>query len=345
MRNLLSLRKSMSEDRQKDLFENKDRKKDIASINRLFQDVERYRKSDNFKKMLDFYASFPYLGVYNAALVEQQRPGARMVLTVKKWAELYGRKIKPNARPVIILLPFGPVEFLFDIYDTRPIGKYNKAEDNFIIERIINVHSAECKYDVGFYLNNLRENLPKFGIAYHNYYVVGSEIQSEIRINDSEELRIKINRDQSITHNSHFILSVRSGANDAEQLASIFHELGHLFCLHLAYPWFKDRSYTKEVKEFEAEVVSYLVCSRIGIKTQSIEYLAYYVEEKEEIPPIDIERIFDAVDLIEQIIKGKRDVNKCLLYKKDKDFKAKVDIEKEKKRQERERAKALKRIY
>ena len=327
----------MSEVKQKDLFENRGREKDISSINRLFQDVERYRKSDNFKMMLDFYASFPYLGVYNAALVEQQRPGARMVLTVKKWAELYGRKIKPNARPVIILLPFAPVEFLFDIYDTRPIGKYNRTDDNFIIERIINVHSAECKYDVGFYLNNLKENLPKFGIAYHNYYVVGSEIQSEIRIDNSEELMIKINRNQSIIHNSHFFLSVRSGANDAEQLASIFHELGHLFCLHLVYPWFKDRSYTKEVKEFEAEVVSYLVCSRIGIKTQSMEYLAYYVEEKEEIPPIDIERIFDAVDLIEQIIQRKRDITQCLLYKKDKAFKAKVDKVKDSLKKEKER--------
>lgn len=328
---------TMSEVKQKDLFEDKDREKDIASINRLFQDIERYRKSENFKMMLDFYASFPYLGVYNAALVEQQRPGARMVLTVKKWAELYDRKIKSNARPVIILLPFYPVEFLFDIYDTRPNGKYSKTEDNYVIDRIINRHKAECKYDVGFYLNNIKENLPKFGIAYHNYYVVGSEIQSEIRIDDSEELRIKINRDLSIIHNSHFILSVRSGADDAEQLASIFHELGHLFCLHLSYPWFKDRSYTKEVKEFEAEVVSYLVCSRIGIRTQSMEYLAYYVEENEEIPAIDIERIFDAVDLIEQIIKGKRDISKCLLYKKDKTFKEKVDKVKESLKKEKER--------
>ena len=335
----------MSDIKQKDLFENKDREKDIASINRLFQDVKRYRKSDNFKMMLDFYASFPYLGVYNAALVEQQRPGAKMVLTVDKWAKLYKRKLKPNARPVIILLPFYPVEFLFDIYDTRPNGKYNKVEDNFVIDRIINRHRAECKSEVGFYLSNLKENLPKFGIAYHNNYVVGSEIQSEIRVDDSEELRVKINKDQYIRHNSYFILSVRSGANDAEQLASIFHELGHLFCLHMAHPWFKDRSYTKEIREFEAEVVSYLVCSRIGIRTRSMEYLAYYVQDNEEIPPIDIERIFDAVDLIEQIIKGKRDVTKCLLYKKDKAFKEKVDKEKELIKQEHIKAKALKGSY
>ena len=335
----------MSEVKQQDLFENKDREKDIASINRLFQDVKRYRKSENFKKMLDFYASFPYLGVYNAALVEQQRPGAKLVLTVKKWKELYDRKIKPNARPVIILLPFYPVEFLFDIYDTRPNGKYNKVEDNLVIERIINLHKADCLHNVSFYLDNIEGNLPKYGIAYHTNYIVGSEIQAEIRIDDSEELDVRTNRDSYVKHNSHFILSVRSGANKAEQLASIFHELGHLFCLHLAYPWFKDRFYTKEVKEFEAEIVSYLVCSRIGIHTHSMEYLAFYVNDNEEIPNIDIERVFDAVDLIEQIIRGNRDITKCLLYKKDKVFKEKVDTEREKIKKEKERAKVLKSSY
>lgn len=330
----------MSDDKQKDLFDDNNRAKEIASINRLFQDVKRYRKSENFKMMLDFYASFPYLGVYNAALVEQQRPGAKMVLTVKKWSELYKRKIKPNARPVIILLPFYPVEFLFDIYDTKPIGNYNKVEDHLAIEQIINLHKAECKHDLYFYFSNLEENLPKYGIAYHNNYVVGSEIQAQIGIDNSEELDVKINHDYFIRHNSHFILSVRAGASKAEELASIFHELGHLFCLHMVHPWFKDRSYTKEVKEFEAEIVSYLVCSRIGIHTHSMEYLAHYVDENEEIPNIDIERVFDAVDLIEQIIKGNRDITKCLLYKKDKAFKEKVDIIKAEIKKKQEQAKA-----
>jgi hypothetical protein len=113
----------------------------------------------------------------------------------------------------------------------------------------------------------------------------------------------------------------------------------------MVYPWFKDRSYTKEVKEFEAEIVSYLVCSRIGIHTHSMEYLAFYVNDNEEIPNIDIERVFDAVDLIEQIIRGNRDITKCLLYKKDKVFKEKVDTEREKIKKEKERAKVLKSSY
>ena len=76
--------------------------------------------------------------------------------------------------------------------------------------------------------------------------------------------------------------------------------------------------------------------------TPSIEYLSYYVDEKGNIPSILINRIFDAVDLIEQLVKEPRDVTKCLLYKKDEAFKEKVDKEKELIKQEQAKAKAAK---
>ena len=118
--------------------------------------------------------------------------------------------------------------------------------------------------------------------------------------------------------------------------------MGHLFCHHISYPWWKDRFYTKKEKEFEAETVSYLVAKRLGIYTPSIEYLSYYVDGKDNIPSILINRIFDAVDLIEQLVKEPRDVTKCLLYKNDDEFKEKVDKEKESIKKEKEREKALK---
>ena len=132
----------MSKNKQLDLFYEDVRDKDISSITRLFRDIKLYRKCSEFKKKLDFYSNFPYLGVYNAALVEQQRPGARLVLTVKKWEKLYNRRIKTNARPVIILMPFYPVDFLFDISDTTPIDNNRKKEDNLVIEGIINMNKA-----------------------------------------------------------------------------------------------------------------------------------------------------------------------------------------------------------
>lgn len=332
----------MSEDKQLDLFDEEKRNKERTSIDRLFQDVKQYRNSSEFRKKLEFYTNFPYLGVYNAALVEQQRPGARFVLTAEKWKEDYNRKIKINARPVIILMPFYPVEFLFDISDTKQIDKTRKEDENFIIEQIIKEHMATCKSDVSFYMKNLKENLPKYGIHYSIDYQVGSQIHAEIRLDQSEKMHIKVNKDHYIEHHNHFTISVSSRTDEVGQLARILHELGHLFCHHIAYPWWKDRFYTKAEKEFEAETVSYLVAKRLGIYTPSIEYLSNYVDEKGNIPSILINRIFDAVDLIEQLVKEPRDVTKCLLYKKDEAFKEKVDKEKELIKQEQAKAKAAK---
>ena len=332
----------MSEDKQLDLFDEEKRNKERTSIDRLFQDVKQYRNSAEFRKKLEFYTNFPYLGVYNAALVEQQRPGARFVLTAEKWKEDYNRKIKTNARPVIILLPFYPVEFLFDISDTKQIDKTRKEDENIIIERIINRHIASCQSEVGFYMKNLRENLPKYGIHYNSDYQVGSEMRAEIRPDCSEKMYVKINKDHHVEHHNHFTISVSSRADEVEQLAKILHELGHLFCHHIACSWWKDRFYTKAEKEFEAETVSYLVAKRLGIYTPSIEYLSYYVDEKGNIPSILINRVFDAVDLIEQLVKEPRDVTKCLLYKNDEAFKEKVDKEKELIKEELAKKKAAK---
>ena len=254
----------------------------------------------------------------------------------------YNRKIKTNARPVIILLPFYPVEFLFDISDTKQIDKTRKEDENIIIERIINRHIASCQSEVGFYMKNLRENLPKYGIHYNSDYQVGSEMRAEIRPDCSEKMYVKINKDHHVEHHNHFTISVSSRADEVEQLAKILHELGHLFCHHIACSWWKDRFYTKAEKEFEAETVSYLVAKRLGIYTPSIEYLSYYVDEKGNIPSILINRVFDAVDLIEQLVKEPRDVTKCLLYKNDEAFKEKVDKEKELIKEELAKKKAAK---
>ena len=53
--------------------------------------------------------------------------------------------------------------------------------------------------------------------------------------------------------------------------ATLVHELAHLYLGHLGTPshhWWPDRArLVPEVKEFEAESVSYLVCGRAGIDT------------------------------------------------------------------------------
>ena len=307
----------MSEDiKQLDLFEENNHEKDFSTLDQLFKDVKRYRKGSVFMKKLEFYSKFPYLGVYNAELVSQQLPGARLVLTAKKWGELYHRKIKTNARPLIILVPFYPVDFLFDVTDTKPIDYTRKVEENFVIENIINDFIDSCMNSTGYYMERLMINLEKNGIYYNDRYLAGSELFAEIREDKTETLYVQVYRDLSISNRSHFILSVNSYANEAKKMALIFHELGHLFCHHFNCAWWEGRQCTTNQKEFEAETVSYLVCQRLGIRTHSVEYLANYLDKKGLIPEISAELVFQAVDIIQSMASGYMSIVDCLLYKK-----------------------------
>lgn len=334
----------MSEAKQQDLFDEEQRDKELSTIDQLFKDVKRYRKCSEFQKRLEFYSSFPYLGVYNAELVAQQRPGARFVLTAKKWSEKYNRIIKANARPLIILVPFHPVDFLFDVTDTKPIDNIKNVDDNAVIERIIERYMFDYKRGEGFYMENLWVNLEKQGI-YYKRIIASSELHAEIRTDQSEQLFVQVYKDVELSHHNYFTISVNSGLSRTEELSRIFHELAHLFCHHFTSPWWEGRPCSTTEKEFEAETVSYLVCQRLGIKSHAVEYLADYFAENNLIPEISAELVFQAVDIIQDMASGYMSVIDCLLYKKDKEFKAKVDIEREKRKQEREQAKVLKQSY
>ena len=86
---------------------------------------------------------------------------------------------------------------------------------------------------------------------------------------------------------------------------TLVHELAHLYCGHLGTPndrWWPDRQgLSITVREFEAESVSYLVCTRLGIDTASDEYLAGYVRRCPATPPISLDRVMKSVWLLDQM--------------------------------------------
>ena len=47
--------------------------------------------------------------------------------------------------------------------------------------------------------------------------------------------------------------------------------------------------------------MAYLVCLRCGIDISSEQYLSHYVWEREQVPPISLERVMKAAGLIESM--------------------------------------------
>ena len=293
--------------------------------------VEEYRNSDDFKQMLDFIGRFKWLAPYNAMLVQMQLPGARLVLNGKDWAA-YNRRPKKNARRLITLKNFGPIQCMFEYGDTEHIPGTIEYEESKIFEKwdkILQGSNGEPSKDE---VENLHWNLPQLGIfldcnleavnTYGGYLSHYADGEVTFHVTDKSTAKAK----------SDFIISINGRVKNASQFHTLCHELGHLFCKHLYYDRSKERDLTIEQCEFEAETVAWLVCKRRGINNPSEAYLSTYAP-KGLIPICSTEMIMKAVTRIETLLTTKMNIKSSPWYEKNKSLKGLVEsIEAESKR-------------
>lgn len=307
-----------------------------ALLDNLFEEVKAFRYSKDVKALFDYCRRMQHLSAYNAALVYTQQPGNQLVLPAKKWGE-EGRIVKPNARPLIILLPFGPVGFVYDISDTEPMhGKDSDDEKERLLDKYI-IHPFTSTHNdlFGFKreMEFLKYNMPFYGIKY-DMMRAGSSLGAQIEVFNDAIINVPIEKKRdgspcvSIKYGSRFWIDVNDKADLTEELASLTHELGHLFCHHLYINdnWWKHRRISEQSKEFEAESTAWLVCYRLGIDSRSIEYLSGY-KDNDLIPPVSFESIFRAVNTIENMMSKRLTYKDGYLYKYDDLFKRTADRE------------------
>lgn len=290
-------------------------------LDELYSSIQSYREGDAFIKMMEFCAEFHMVGAYNAMLIKTQREGVQYALTVSRWAK-YNRRPKADARPVMILMPFAPVEFLFDVSDTEHIPGTPDVKYEEELEHLANPFKVEGHLDPGDY-GMLLYNLKFLGIMLNNHLFAGGALAAKICQEEGRE-------NQTIMYNGkyrgvmfpyYYRLSVNGNESDEEQFVSICHELGHFFCRHLAPPsedwweWRQGLSHAQE--EFEAECVAWVVSKRHGINPiHSAEYLA---NKSREIPEIAMGTIMSAVDKIERLF-SKINPTESMLYKCSDEF-------------------------
>lgn len=304
-----------------------------SNLDALWQTVKSYRESKNFMDVLKACVRLRSLAPYNAMLVEIQRPGASYVLSEKEWRTKFDRGIKPNARPVMVLVPFGPVDFLFEINDTYPLRSelFSKSIED-TLEEIAAPYKT--KHDVSDkQLNHLIKQLSCHSIAIDTGFIAGADFGAQIELltSNSYTIYIPYNKDRFVRWDADYLLSVNSKAQNGECFASICHELGHLFCYHLISPrnWkrWDVRKISHGAREFEAESVSWLICELLCIGNPSEKYLSHYLDSNHEIPPeVSIERILSATKDVMKLCSLEKRISyrDGLLYKNCDDFKEKI---------------------
>ena len=292
----------------------------------LFREVNSFRHASEVEDLFNYCIKMQHLSAYNASLVYIQQPGNQLVLTPQQWYK-EGRQIKPNARPLVILMPFCPVSFVYDISDTLPIEDTpDEAAKQKIIERYINqcdINSQEIAEMCHEKIKLLVENMPIFGVKYE-YMEAGNRLMANIRPYYEGVVEVPIKRDFRVNYSSLFWIGLNKKLDDITQFTSLCHELGHLFCHHMPMEikstiFYRHRPMPNDIEEFEAESVAYLVCRRLGITNRSAEYLSGY-KKNEELPTVSFENIFRAVNTIEKMLQTKMPYKEGYLYKYDSHF-------------------------
>ncbi len=253
-----------------------------AMLDRLIDEARLYRTSTDYKELLRFVARLRNFAPFNAMLLHLQKPGLTYAATAADWRVRFKRSPKPDARPLLILWPFGPVALVYDIQDTdgEPLPKdvesfyaRGASTDKAIaeaIERIAGKGVAVTYFDAGD---------AKAG------HIVVRRKSSDPKLYSAYEIGLNRNHPP------------------ATRFVTIAHELAHLFLGHLG-PDEKLRVPERPVgdlpqREIEAESIAYLVAARNGLESNSRSYLSRFVDP---LPPLDRYTGMRAAGQVEQML-------------------------------------------
>ncbi|WP_448072479.1 ImmA/IrrE family metallo-endopeptidase [Georgenia yuyongxinii] len=276
------------------------------SVNYLIEQATRYGSSRSYLKLLGEVARFKQYKPWNALLAQLQRPGATFVLPPQQWESRYGRVIKPGEQP-IVMLPFGPVMFVYDVSQTEPLPGARPLpgmiEHPYAMNPIATAHQAVLW---------LRENAKDDGVRV-SYVAAGSQSAGCIR-----HARAGLTQPGGTSGRPNAIgpaivpiryeIEVNQAQSDTEKLATLAHELGHLYCGHLgthdAELWPARPGLAEQTREIEAESVAWLLCERLDARAKMPPHLHQYVSADEPLPDYDLERILTAAGRVVEMSGG-----------------------------------------
>jgi len=253
-------------------------------LGQLLTDSQLFKKSDEYKKLLDCIICMPNFAPFNAMLLQVQKPGLSYAASSWDWQKRFGRTIKQDARPLIILWPFGPVALVYDVLDTE--GK-DLPEHIYAFP----AKGAMTQEKIFHFISRIAKK--------------GLNVEFIDKGDNQAGRIIAVKRAKDAKEQPHYVIKVNQNHNPNVQFATLAHELGHLFLGHLGLDKalsIPDRASTRSKNaELEAESIAYLICSRHGVENKSESYLSKYVKENQTVDQLDIYQIMRAAGQVETV--------------------------------------------
>ncbi len=264
---------------------------DKFTIDDLLHRSWQLRDSKEFANFFNFIARFQHYSRFNTMLVYIQNNAVTFFGSVSYWKNKFGRKVKPGARPYIILAPKGPVMLVYDIFDTE-----GKESPNELLEKGLGREPFEVNgaFDERIFSTAVEE-ARRWGItvnikplSYFNAGYITTILTGNLEI------------------------CLKEGLRPNQNFTVLIHELAHLFLGHTGHQTLRYqntekhlnlplRKLTTTTEELEAEAVSFLLSKKIGLESRSAEYIAGYIKSEDDLLNFSYETVIKTADKIEKL--------------------------------------------
>ena len=252
---------------------------DRALIDQLIAATRLYENSKAIEELFEFTIRLREFAPFNAMLLHIQKPGLTHAASARDWWDRFGRVPKTGVRPLLILRPMGPVDFVFDILDTEgrelpahafafpTLGTLTEQRFTDLIRSVSREKIEIVKLDAG----------------------------------DARAGWVKpLSQANSPRGRNTYRLAYNRNHSPQTRFVTVAHELAHLYLGHLGPDRGRrvpDRRHTYlALQEVEAESTAYLVARRNGVEPRSETYLARYPYALKHLDLYAITRAANAVE-------------------------------------------------
>ena len=240
------------------------------------------RFSDKFREMVSFMARFREYAPYNNMLVRTQNPSCGFYAREKDWYERFGRTLREDARPMLILAPMHPVMLVYDLDQTDGPPLPQELEDFAHFEG--EWDSSCLKRTVA---NAARHD--RVRIDFKTLSSTHAGFATVARGSGDWKMRI----------------AIHDGLDEASRFGVLCHELAHIFSGHLGSDrdhWWPIRiSLDHHVIEIEAEAAAYIVTTRFGLEGASASYVSRHLKEGRPPKTVSLDMIAKVAGRIERM--------------------------------------------
>lgn len=264
------------------------------AMDELVREGLHYRTTAAYRDLIRFVSRFRQYSPFNAMLVHLQMPEASYVARASVWQDKFGRRLRPGARPLVMLQPGGPTMPVYDISDT--VSGPGSTVPELLAEpfRSLAPGVGQRHWD------QLIDNGKLWGIRVTPARM-GSTLAGFVRRsgegNTQSVARLvgqgKDRREVVLSVPVEFEIEVQHTQDLPSQLVTVLHEVAHVLCGHLGagghQEWPSRSRNAPAVDEFEAETAAFVACRRLDPDAKIPPYLHGYLSHKDDVPNVSLE--------------------------------------------------------